>query len=110
MPHSYCLITTTAGSQDEAEHLASLLVCEKLAACVQITKISSVYTWEGTLHKEEEWLLLIKTRAELYEQIEDILHEHHSYETPEIICVPIAQGSAPYLAWIDENTKGLLTF
>jgi periplasmic divalent cation tolerance protein len=106
MPHSYCLITTTAGSQDEAEHLANLLVRERLAACVQISRIFRVYTWEETLHKDEEWLLLIKTRADLYEQVEGALHAHHSYEIPEIICVPITQGAAPYLAWIDENTKG----
>ena len=105
MPHSYCVISTTAGSQAEAEHLANVLVQERLAACVQISQVFSVYTWEETLHKEKEWLLLIKTRAELYEQVEGALHALHSYETPEIICMPIIQGSVPYLAWIDENTK-----
>lgn len=107
MPNSYCLISTTSGSQAEAEYLANLLVLERLAACVQITKINSVYTWEARLHKDEEWLLLIKTRVDLYEGVEDALRAHHSYEIPEIICMPITQGSAPYLAWIDDNTTGV---
>lgn len=106
MTHNYCLITTTAGSYDEAKALAEMLVGEKLAACVQITKINSVYSWEEMLHRDEEWLLQIKTRANLYKLVERALIDHHSYETPEIICVPIIEGSAPYLAWIDENTRG----
>lgn len=102
---SYCMIMTTAGSQDEAEGLAAMLVQEQLAACVQITSITSTYTWQGGLNKDAEWLLLIKTRADLYGQVEDALLKHHSYDTPEIIQVPITQGSRDYLVWIDENTK-----
>ena len=107
MPHSYCVISTTAGSQVEAENLANVLVHERLAACVQISQVFSVYTWEAVLHKDEEWLLLIKTQTELYEEVEDALRAHHSYDIPEIICVPITQGYAPYLAWIDENITGV---
>ena len=103
---SYCMILTTAGSQDEAESLAAMLVREQLAACVQITAITSTYTWQGVLHREPEWLMLIKTRADLYGQVEDALHAHHSYDTPEIVQVPITQGLASYFMWIDENTKG----
>lgn len=103
---SYCMILTTAGTQEEAENLATMLVKEQLAACVQITPISSTYTWQGSLQKETEWLLLVKTRIDLYQEVEDALDVHHSYETPEIIQLPITQGSMAYLSWVNENTKG----
>lgn len=106
MDTSFCMILTTVGSQEEAERLAAMLVSQKLAACVQIIAIHSTYIWQDTLHRDPEWLLLIKTRADLYDRIEDALRAHHSYETPEIIQMPILRGSAAYLAWIDENTEG----
>ena len=106
MDTSYCMILSTAGSQEEAGQLASTLVSQKLAACVQIITTNSTYIWQGELQHEPEWLLLIKTRADLYHRIEDALLAHHSYDTPEIIQVPILRGSAAYLAWIDENTQG----
>jgi periplasmic divalent cation tolerance protein len=102
----YCMILTTVGSPEEAENLASMLVGEQMAACVQSTAIQSTYTWEGELHQDPEWLLLIKTRADLYPRVEDALRAHHTYDTPEIIQVPILRGSAAYLAWIDAHTGG----
>ena len=105
MTYRYCMISTTAGSQAEAEKLANLLVRERLAACVQITQVFSVYTWKEDVQQAKEWLLLIKTSADLYEAVEDAVQAHHSYETPEIICLPITQGFMPYLQWIDDNTQ-----
>ena len=102
----YCMILTTVGSLEAAENLASMLVSEQVAACVQITPIHSTYAWKGKLHQDPEWLLLIKTRADLYPRVEEALHDHHTYDTPEIIQVPILRGSAAYLAWIDANTGG----
>lgn len=104
---TYCMILTTTSSKAEADRLAVILVGEKLAACVQAIQISSTYTWQEELVSESEWLLLIKTRSALYPQVEDALRKHHSYETPEITCVPISAGSAPYLAWIDATTMDL---
>ena len=104
--HSYCMILTTTGEQEQAKNLAAMLVKAGLAACVQITTITSTYTWQDELHQEPEWLLLIKTRADLYSKVEQALQDHHSYDTPEIIQVPIIQGSPAYLDWMDENTKG----
>ena len=105
MSYTYCVILTTTDSQAEADHLGSMLVSQGLAACVQVTAITSTYTWEGTLHKEPEWLLLIKTKAERYTQVESALRTHHTYNNPEIIQVPITTGSQPYLQWIDKNTS-----
>ncbi len=107
MKPTYCMILTTTTSKAEADRLAVMLVGKNLAACVQAVQISSTYTWQDDLVSEAEWLLLIKTRAALYQQVEDALRKHHSYETPEIICVPITAGSAPYLAWIDATTMDL---
>ncbi len=98
----YCIIQTTVGSDAEARMLAQQLVHEKLAACVQIHPISSVYVWQGETQDEAEFLLLIKTKADLYSQLEKLLLEHHPYETPEIIRVPIEGGSEEYLGWMNQ--------
>lgn len=102
--HSYCMILTTTGEQVEAKNLAAMLVKAQLAACVQTTSITSTYTWQDELHQESEWLLVIKTRTDLYNEVEQTIREHHSYDTPEIVQVPITQGSPAYLAWLDANT------
>lgn len=104
MNQAYFMIITTTGSREEAEHLAKILVENSLAACVQISAITSIYTWQDALHKDAEHLLLIKTRSALYQDVEEAICRHHSYETPEIIAVPILAGSAAYLAWIAANT------
>ena len=104
MAEAYCVILTTVGSREEADKLAELLVTRKLAACVQMTSVSSLYTWKGELHREPEQLLLIKTRASLYEAVEDAIRENHSYEVPEVVQLPVERGLPAYLGWISENT------
>lgn len=104
MPGSYCVILTTVGSLQEADSIAEMLVSRKLAACVQIAAVSSAYSWNGALQKDSEHLLLIKTVAERYDDIEAAIVAHHSYEVPEIVQLPIERGLPAYLAWIDENT------
>jgi len=105
MKDSYCIVTTTCGSLGEAHELAEMLVNRKLAACVQLVNITSVYRWGGELNKETELLLLIKTTQERYQQIEDAIRENHSYEVPEIMQIPVDGGFLPYLSWIDESTR-----
>ena len=105
MKDGYSIIMTTTDSQEDANRLAELLVTQQLAACVQSLQITSTYTWQKKLHREAEWLLMIKTRQEQYEVIQNFLMESHSYDTPEIIQVPIDQGSPAYLAWINDQTK-----
>lgn len=99
-----CTIFTTAGSETEAEDIAQALLSEKLAACVQMTPITSRYVWKGELAREEEVLLLIKTRAELFEEVRSRVRALHSYETPEVLMVPVAAGDADYLDWLAEST------
>ena len=105
MSSPYCVILTTAGSQDEAKRLAEMLVTRQLAACVQVVSIASCYRWKGQVTREPEHLLLIKTAAHLYAQVEAAIVENHSYEVPEVIQLPVEQGLDRYLGWIAENTR-----
>lgn len=106
---SYRLVMTTCPSMAEAEGLAEKIVKARLAACVNIVPgIQSIYEWQGKLEKEQEFLLLIKTRSEGFPELEKLVQASHSYELPELIAVPIDTGSAAYLNWIDaqlDNNK-----
>jgi periplasmic divalent cation tolerance protein len=99
------IILTTAGSQEEAGKIAHALVERRLAACVNIVpRIESVYRWQGKVEAAQEWLLLIKTRAKLYEHIRDAIKELHSYDLPECVMLEVSNGSQEYLSWIEKNT------
>ena len=101
---SFLQITTTTESKEEAEIIAQHLVGKKLAACVQILgPITSTYRWKGKVETAEEWLCLIKTREGLYKELEKAIMSLHSYETPEIIALPIADGSPDYLKWLENE-------
>lgn len=104
MADSYCLILSTAGSRDEADRIAELLVTRRLAACVQVLPVSSFYIWQGELNRDAEHLMLIKTAAARYPDVESFIRENHSYEIPEIVKLPITGGLPAYLGWIAENT------
>lgn len=106
MSSAHIMIMTTTDSVDEARSLARGLVEGRLAACVQALPITSHYSWEGALEESEEVLLLIKTAAGRYEAVEEFLNDKHSYDTPEIVQVPVTAGSQAYLAWVDANTAG----
>lgn len=101
----YCVVITTCGNREEAEKLAGLIVENQLAACVQLSSITSYYTWDGQMNKDPEIRILIKTRTQLYDELEKFIKENHSYDVPEIIELPIQSGSKEYLSWIDEVTK-----
>jgi periplasmic divalent cation tolerance protein len=105
MDGSYCVMLSTAGSEEEANRLAKILVTKQLAACVQISRITSWYSWKGKTSHEPEHLLLIKTKVDLYKKVEAEIVANHSYEVPEIVQLPIAQGLDRYLGWIGENTQ-----
>jgi periplasmic divalent cation tolerance protein len=100
----HSVIMATAGDRAEAEKLARLLIERKLAACVQLLPIDSVYRWNGRIEQGSEQLMLIKTRSALVERVVAALKAAHSYEVPEIVALPIAAGLPAYLKWIDEVT------
>lgn len=94
------VVLTTTPTFDEAETLAARLVEQRLAACVQIlSKITSVYVWDGEVQKETEHLLLVKTLPEKWGEVRDFISENHSYEVPEIIALE-AKAAEDYLSWL----------
>jgi periplasmic divalent cation tolerance protein len=99
---TYRLVLTTCPSMEEAEALAEKILQARLAACVNIVPgVKSLYEWKGKLERDQEFLLLIKSRSEGFPELEKLVQSSHSYELPELIAVPIEQGLAPYLNWID---------
>jgi periplasmic divalent cation tolerance protein len=95
------IVFVTCGSLDEAEQLAETLVRERLAACVNVASpVTSIYRWQGALQRDQEWLLIIKSAAAVFASLEARVRELHSYDTPEVIAVPIVAGSAAYLDWL----------
>lgn len=94
-------VMTTTETREQAEAISRRLVGEKLAACVQIAGgIESTYSWRGKIECSREYLCLIKTREDLFSEVEVVIKNLHSYETPEIIAVPIIKGSKDYLMWL----------
>ncbi|MEI6315795.1 MAG: divalent-cation tolerance protein CutA [Syntrophus sp. (in: bacteria)] len=99
----YLQIITTTEKKAAAERIARVLIEGSLAACVQIVgPITSTYSWKGQIETAEEWQCLIKTRADLFGEVERSIKAIHSYETPEIIAFPIREGSQEYLDWMEE--------
>ncbi len=95
------VVIMTAASLDEAGSIAEMLVSARLAACVQILpEIESVYRWQGEVKREKEILILAKTVATRFAELESKVRALHSYETPEIIALPITAASEPYLKWL----------
>jgi uncharacterized protein involved in tolerance to divalent cations len=102
----FVTVLTTTASETEAETIADALLAEQLAACVQILPIRSRYLWQGEVQRETEHLLLIKTREVLFEPVRAKIRTLHSYETPEIVALPITAGDVDYLGWIGDVTRG----
>ena len=102
----FIIVYVTAGSPAEGDRLARALVDERLAACVnRIATVQSVYRWEGKLEQSEEQLLIIKTQRGLFAALEKRVRELHSYSVPEIVALPIIEGSQDYLRWLGDQTN-----
>jgi periplasmic divalent cation tolerance protein len=98
------VVLNTCGSAEEAERLARSLVDQQLAACVTvITPVRSFYRWKGAVADSAEWLLLIKTSRPLFTRLRTALESTHSYKIPEILALPVIEGSTNYLSWIDSE-------
>ncbi len=99
------VVLITAGSEEQANRIARVLVDERLAACVNVVgPIRSIYRWRDAVEDQSEYLLLAKTRAVFYGRLERRVKELHSYEVPEVIAISPSSGSAGYLQWLMEST------
>ena len=99
------LVLSTAGSKEEAQKIARILVERLLAVCVNIVAVESIYRWEGEVEQAQEWLLVIKTTDEAFDRVRAAIKELHSYEVPECISIPVVDGSAEYLQWVGDSVK-----
>jgi periplasmic divalent cation tolerance protein len=101
----YRLVYITAKDKEEANRIGQALVEEKLAACVNIHPIRSIFRWQGEISQEDEVAILAKTRAELVDEVMSRVKELHSYEVPCIIVLPLEKGNPDFLEWISQSTK-----
>jgi periplasmic divalent cation tolerance protein len=98
------VVLMTAANREEANRLADALIEARLAACVQLLpEIQSVYRWQGKIVRDQEVLLLAKTKQALFAELDQKVREIHSYETPEILALPVSAISEPYLKWLVGN-------
>lgn len=99
----YSIVYSTTESRDEARKIAGELVKSKLAACVNIHHIDSIYSWEGQIEEDEEFAISVKTTTSKVQKVTDRIKEMHSYELPAIVSWEIS-GDKEYLEWISEIT------
>ena len=101
----YCLVYITAKDEEEARRIGQALVSEKLAACVNLHPIKSIFRWQGEVNQETEVVLLVKTKSELANEVINRIKELHSYEVPCAIVLPLEKGNPDFLEWISQSTK-----
>ena len=99
-------VFTTIDSIEQAHAIASALVERKLAACVQISTIESVYTWQGSTQNEPEFRVLVKTTEDRYAEVEAAIRELHSYDLPAIYAIGMERVFEPYAEWVAANSSG----
>lgn len=97
------VILVTAAAKTEAEMIARSLVASKLAACVTLFPVQSIYTWQDQIEQSEEWQLIIKSDLDRFADLEAKIRDLHSYEVPEIVALPIMAGSQSYLHWMSQQ-------
>ncbi len=105
-PVEACVVLCTCPDEEVALRIASTLVEQGLAACVnRVAGVESIYRWEGKIERDREELLVIKTTAARYDALEACIRETHPYDVPEVIALPIERGSRDYLAWIGDSVE-----
>lgn len=103
---SYYFVYITTASRQEAETISKVLISERLAACTNILdRMSALFWWDGDVQRENEVVLVAKTRADRFDRLVEEVKERHSYDCPCIIGLPIAVGNPDYLTWIDGEVK-----
>lgn len=103
----FVVVLITTPDKDSAVRISEILVKEKVAACVNIIpKVRSIFPWEGSISAEDETLLIVKSNSAFFEdRLVPLVRDHHPYDVPEIIALPIFKGSKPYMEWMEEETS-----
>ena len=102
LKNAYIIVLVTTASKQEAQKITQHLLSERLIACANIVgPVSSHFHWSGKLEKAEEYLILMKSRRDLFRALSESVKAVHSYEVPEIIALPVVDGSKAYLDWLD---------
>ena len=105
-PVSYIIVLMTTATREEAEKITRNLLDQKLIACANMVgPVSSLFWWKEKISQEDEFLVLMKTRSDLFEKLATKIKQMHSYEVPEIIAVPIAKGEQSYLEWLSGSLR-----
>lgn len=103
-PEKIIIISTTMPEETDAAQLADSIIEMRLAACVQITPVKSVYHWQGKIEKADEVMLVMKTRETLAAELSGFIRKKHPYETPEIITTPVLASNKEYQDWLLNET------
>lgn len=102
----FIVVMSTVSSQIEAGQIGEDLISKKLAACVNVIPgVTSYYRWGGEAQIGRELIILVKTRKENYDRVQEVIKEHHSYDLPEIVALPMVGGDENYLRWIDDCSR-----
>jgi periplasmic divalent cation tolerance protein len=100
------VVFSTCYSEEEAGQIARSLVEQHLAACVNIVPgVRSIYRWKGEIEDSAEWMMIIKSRRDLMDQLRVAISKIHTYEVPELLAVPVVDGSESYLSWLDRELE-----
>jgi periplasmic divalent cation tolerance protein len=100
------VVFITTANAEEAQRIAGVLLNERKAACINIVPgVSSLFWWQGKIDSAEESLLIVKTKASVLSQVVNLVKQHHSYDVPEVIALPIIGGNRDYLEWMDGEVK-----
>ncbi|MCI0339096.1 MAG: divalent-cation tolerance protein CutA [Acidobacteria bacterium] len=100
------VVLTTVETTEDGERLARVIIERELAACVQmLPPMTSIYRWQGKIEQASEALLLVKTTRAAYPELELVIRQNHSYQTPEIIALPVGPGSKDYLDWLTASVR-----
>lgn len=103
--NSFGLVLVTIDTEAHAQTLAQQLVEARLAACVSLGPVQSVYRWQGRIHQDNEWQLTIKTDLSRFDALAQFITQHHPYDLPEIIALPLAAGTTAYLTWLGDQIQ-----
>jgi len=98
-------VTTTVETREDADNLSRLVLEKRLAACVQVSTCCSSYHWQGAVEQADEFILVMKSHQQLYRQLEKCILDHHPYDTPEILAIPVQYCNSAYLDWMTKELK-----